>query len=195
MRWRTRPALASPRISTRRSLRKPPAPSIQPSLDPQPTDALFNLNHFRMYDALLALHREGKTSVRLQINFLHNQAFIAALGDLDHQFAELRERLKNQFPFFGDDMLRTGGIGEWAAPFAIPANANDYAVWYEAQRLVAKARWRNGTHRSGGRATPQHRAGRRRRQAMDQGVGDKEVRWASSAGVRRRRIGSPASRP
>src|SRR4029077_4362300 len=74
--------------------------------------------------------------------FLHNQGFIAALGDLDHQVPELRERLKNQFPFFGDDMLRTGGIGEWAAPFAVPPSA-DYPVWFESQRLVAKARWRN----------------------------------------------------
>ena len=55
------------------------------------------------------------------MNFLHNQGFIPELGDLDNQLPELRERLKNQFPFFGDDMLRTGAIGEWAAPFAAPA--------------------------------------------------------------------------
>ena len=92
------------------------------SLDPQPTHALFNLNHYRMYDAWLALHAEDRTLVRLQINFLHNQGFIPALGDLDHQLPELRERLKNQFPFFGDGMVRTGAIGEWAAPFAVPSN-------------------------------------------------------------------------
>ncbi|WP_432837371.1 amidohydrolase [Dactylosporangium sp. CA-092794] len=114
------------------------------SLDPQPTDGLPTLNHFRMYDAWLALHREGKAFVRLQMNFLHNQGFIAELGGLDKQLPELKERLKNQFPFFGDDdMLRTGGIGEWAAPFALPSNANGYAVWLESQRQVAKARWRN----------------------------------------------------
>src|SRR5687767_3326715 len=115
------------------------------SLDPQPTHALFNLNHFRMYDAWLALHREGRDFVRLQINFLHNQGFITELGDLDHQLPELRERLKNQFPNFGDHMLRTGGIGEWAAPFALPSNANGHAVWREAQRLVAKAGDRKST--------------------------------------------------
>ena len=49
------------------------------------------------------------------------------------------ERLKNQFQFFGNDMVRTGAIGEWAAPFALPTNPNGYAVWFEAQRLVAKA--------------------------------------------------------
>jgi len=124
------------------------------SLDPLPTHALFNLNHFRMYDAWLALHREQKTLIRLQINFLHNQGFISALGDLDHQLPELRERLKNQFPLFGDDMLRTGGIGEWAAPFALPSNADGHAVWRESQRLVAKAGWRNGNAQTGSTVPP-----------------------------------------
>jgi predicted amidohydrolase YtcJ len=119
------------------------------SLDPQPTHFLFNLNHFRMYDAWLALHAAGKAFVRLQINFLHNQGNIPALGGLDKQLPELRERLKNQFQFFGDDMLRTGAIGEWAAPFATPANVEGYAVWLEAQRLCAQARWRNENSQAG----------------------------------------------
>lgn len=125
--------------------------SLNPALyDPQPTDALFTLNHYRMYDAWLALHREARTLIRLQINFLHNQGFIAALGGLESQLPELRERLKNQFPFFGDGMVRTGGIGEWGAVFALPsANPDNYAVWYEAQRLVAQARWRNENAQAG----------------------------------------------
>ena len=114
------------------------------SLDPQPTHGLPTLNHFRMYDGWLAVHRDGDTLVRLQINFLHNQGFIPELGsDLANQLPELRQRLKNQFQFFGDGMVRTGAIGEWAAPFATPTNVNGYAVWYEAQRLCAQARWRN----------------------------------------------------
>ena len=120
--------------------------SLNPALyDPQPTDALFTLNHYRMYDAWLALHREARTLIRLQINFLHNQGFLPALGNsIDSQLPELRERLKNQFPFFGDGMVRTGGIGEWGAVLALPTvNPDNYAVWYEAQRLVARARWRN----------------------------------------------------
>ncbi|MCW5635105.1 MAG: amidohydrolase family protein [Rubrivivax sp.] len=95
----------------------------------QPTQALSNLDHYRMYDPWLQLHREGRTIVRLQMNFLHNQN----LPDLP----ELNERLRNQFQFFGDDMLMTGSIGEWAAPIGAGAN------WLEAQRLVAAARWRN----------------------------------------------------
>jgi predicted amidohydrolase YtcJ len=128
--------------------------TLQPeTLDPQPNHALFNLNHYRMYDAYLALHAEGKVLTRLQMNFLHNQSFIEGLGqDIKQQLPELRERLKNQFQFFGDDMVRTGGIGEWAAPFSLPNNPTNprgYEVWLEAQRLCAKARWRNENSQGG----------------------------------------------
>jgi len=131
------------------------------SLDPQPTHALFNLNHYRMYDAWLALHAEGRAFVRLQMNFLHNQGFIAELGaEIEKQLPELRERLKNQFQFFGDDMLRTGAIGEWAAPFVASTSANQdgYRVWLEAQRLCAKARWRNENAQGGSAGIPPNTA-------------------------------------
>jgi predicted amidohydrolase YtcJ len=94
-----------------------------------PTQALSNLDQYRMYDSWLALHREDKTFVRLQMNFLSNQS--------DPALPELHERLRNQFQFFGDDMMMTGSIGEWAAPIGAGA------VWFEAQRLVAQAQWRN----------------------------------------------------
>ncbi len=125
--------------------------TLQPeTLDPQPNHALFNLNHYRMYDAWLQLQRENRNLIRLQINFLHNQGFIPELGtDIARQLPELRERLKNQFQFFGNDMVRTGAIGEWAAPFAAPSNPNGFAVWLESQRLVAKARWRNENAQGG----------------------------------------------
>jgi predicted amidohydrolase YtcJ len=94
-----------------------------------PNQILSNLDQYRMYDSWLELHRQGLTIVRLQMNFLQNQS--------DPQLPELKERLRNQFPFFGDDMMRTGGIGEWAAPL------NSGAVWREAQHLVGQAGWRN----------------------------------------------------
>lgn len=94
-----------------------------------PNQILSNLDQYRMYDPWLALHREGRTIIRLQMNFLQNQS--------DPNLPELKERLRNSFPFFGDDMLQTGAIGEWAAPL------NSGAVWLEAQRLVAQAGWRN----------------------------------------------------
>ena len=94
-----------------------------------PSQILSNLDQYRMYDAWLDLHREGKTIVRLQTNFLQNQS--------DPALPELKERLRNQFQFFGDDMMRTGAIGEWAAPLA------SGAAWSEAQKLVGRAGWRN----------------------------------------------------
>jgi len=94
-----------------------------------PSQILSNLDQYRMYDSWLALHREDRTIVRLQMNFLQNQN--------DPQLPELHERLRNQFQFFGDDMMRTGAIGEWAAPL------NSGAVWMDAQRLVGQAGWRN----------------------------------------------------
>jgi hypothetical protein len=94
-----------------------------------PSQILSNLDHYRMYDSWHAVHREGRALIRLQMNFLHNQS--------DPALPELKERLRNQFQFFGDDLMMTGGIGEWAAPLA------SGAVWREAQRLVAQAGWRN----------------------------------------------------
>jgi predicted amidohydrolase YtcJ len=94
-----------------------------------PNQILSNLDQYRMYDPWLELQREGKTIIRLQMNFLQNQT--------DPNLPELKERLRNQFQFFGDDMMRTGAIGEWAAPLSAGA------VWREAQRLVAEAGWRN----------------------------------------------------
>ncbi len=94
-----------------------------------PSQILSNLDQYRMYDPWLELHREGKTIIRLQMNFLQNQT--------DPNLPELKERLRNQFQFFGDDMMQTGAIGEWAAPLT------SGAVWREAQHLVAEAGWRN----------------------------------------------------
>jgi predicted amidohydrolase YtcJ len=94
-----------------------------------PNQILSNLDQYRMYDSWLAVHREGRALIRLQMNFLQNQS--------DPNLPELKERLRNQFQFFGDDMMMTGGIGEWAAPLGAGF------PWSEAQRLVAQAGWRN----------------------------------------------------
>ena len=94
-----------------------------------PNQILSNLDQYRMYDSWLAMHRDSKATVRLQMNFLQNQN--------DPALPELKERLRNQFQYFGDDMLMTGSIGEWAAPLGAGA------VWREAQRLVAQAGWHN----------------------------------------------------
>jgi hypothetical protein len=94
-----------------------------------PTQVLSNLDQYRMYDSWLHLHRQKRTFIRLQTNFLHNQS--------DPALPELNERLRNQFQFFGDDMMMTGSIGEWAAPIGAGQ------AWVDAQKLCAQARWRN----------------------------------------------------
>jgi hypothetical protein len=38
-----------------------------------PSQILSNLDQYRMYDAWMALHREGRSTIRLQMNFLQNQ--------------------------------------------------------------------------------------------------------------------------
>jgi hypothetical protein len=114
------------------------------------------------------------------MNFLHNQGFIPELGALDKQLPELRERLKNQFQFFGDDMLRTGAIGEWAAPFVSSTSTNQdgYRVWLEAQRLCAKARWRNENSQAGSPiSTDNIEQVVATYEAMDAEFGIKELRW------------------
>ena len=98
-----------------------------------PNQSLAAFDPYRMYDAWHALYREGKAFIRLQTNFSAN--------DKDPALPSLRERLKNQFPFFGSDMLMTGGIGESAAP-----GDGTGEVWLAAQKLVAEAGWRNENH-------------------------------------------------
>jgi predicted amidohydrolase YtcJ len=51
----------------------------------------------------------------------------------------LTDRLQNAFPFFGDDMVRTGGIGEFIASGLGP-------TWLEAARRIARAGWRAEVH-------------------------------------------------
>ncbi|MBV9560602.1 MAG: amidohydrolase family protein, partial [Bradyrhizobium sp.] len=108
-----------------------------------PIQVLSNLDQYRMYDPLLEIDRQGKSISRIEISFLHHQGFIPALGDMANQLPELRARLRNQFPNFGSEMVSTGGIGEWAAPVNVDRSTPGGQVWFEAQRLVAEAGWRN----------------------------------------------------
>jgi predicted amidohydrolase YtcJ len=98
-----------------------------------PSQSLAAFDPYRMYDAWQELYRQGKAIVRLQSNFSANQN--------DPLLPMLRERLRNQFQFFGSDMLMTGAIGESAAP---GDGAGD--IWLAAQKVVAEARWRNENH-------------------------------------------------
>jgi predicted amidohydrolase YtcJ len=95
-----------------------------------PGDGAAHEDNYAMNLPFLALHEEGKLPARLRINFLHQ--------DETPDLPTLRERVRNSFPFFGDDMVRTGGIGEFIA-----ANPK---VFPEAARLLARERWRAEVH-------------------------------------------------
>ena len=94
-----------------------------------PNQILSNLDQYKMYDPWLELHREGRATVRLQINFLSNQT--------DPALPELHERLRNQFQFFGDDMVRHGSIGDGPRRSGRPRVASKRSGWSPRQR------WRN----------------------------------------------------
>jgi hypothetical protein len=94
-----------------------------------PNDGAAHEDNYAMHVPFLALHAEGKLPARLRINFLHQ--------DATPDLPTLRDRINNTFKFFGDDMIRTGGIGEFiAGPKAFG----------EAVRLLARAGWRAEVH-------------------------------------------------
>jgi predicted amidohydrolase YtcJ len=97
-----------------------------------PGDGAAHEDNYSMHQPFIALHGEGKLPARLRINFLHQ--------DATPDLVTLNERLRNNFPFFGDDMLRTGGIGEVISGFG-PASP-----MVAAAKLIAKARWRAEVH-------------------------------------------------
>jgi predicted amidohydrolase YtcJ len=96
-----------------------------------PSDGAAHEDNYTMHLPFLETYAEGKGLVRLRINFLHMETDPALPG--------LTERLRNAFPFFGNDWVRTGGIGEFIAQGLGP-------TWLEAARRVAQAGWRAEVH-------------------------------------------------
>ncbi len=95
-------------------------------------DTLASSDPFRMYDAFVALHNEGKMSTRLRIFYLS----MDTLPDVPL----LKQRILNTFAGFGDDMMRGSGIGEFASNWPLFGNA--LPTNYEtALRLIAKQGW------------------------------------------------------
>lgn len=102
-----------------------------------PTDGAAHFHPYRAYDALQALYAEGRLINRIRLNFLHMET--------DPDTPELQARLDNVFPMFGDDLLKTVGIGEFTAGASamIMAPAPE---WVAGTRRVAEAGWRNENH-------------------------------------------------
>jgi hypothetical protein len=70
------------------------------------------------------LHREGKTTVRLQSDLVTDD------------FGVINERIKNQLPYFGDDMMSTHAL------FYMATGGNPNPLWMEGHRLMARFGWR-----------------------------------------------------
>jgi predicted amidohydrolase YtcJ len=104
------------------------------------TDGAAHEDNFTMHIPFLEVYEQGKGIVRLRINFLHMEP----LADTP----ELVQRLKNAFPFFGDDLVRTGGIGEFIAQGT--ATTSPFVA---AAMRVAAANWRAEVHSLGRRST------------------------------------------
>ncbi len=106
--------------------------AFQPSNTPG--DGAAHEDNYTMHLPFLALHQEGKLPARLRINFLHQ--------DTTADLPTLTERLRNSYKFFGDDVVRTGGIGEFIGG-GTGANNN---IFVEAAKRIARAGWRAEVH-------------------------------------------------
>jgi hypothetical protein len=106
------------------------------------TDGAAHEDNFTMHFPFLQIYEQGKGLVRLRINFLHMET--------DPEQPELQQRLKNAFPFLGNDMVKTGGIGEFIAAGTNPATS----AFAAAAKRVAAANWRAEVHSLGRRNTP-----------------------------------------
>lgn len=97
-------------------------------------DGAANEDLYAMHLPWLSVYDDDEDGlVRLRINFLHM--------DDSLEVPTVQQRLLNSFKFFGGDMVRTGGIGEFATA--------DYAggpVFEEAARRIAEAGWRLEVH-------------------------------------------------
>jgi predicted amidohydrolase YtcJ len=72
-----------------------------------PSNGIASENTYTMHFPFLSLDREKRMPARLRIDFLHQDA------STDAALTTLAPRLRHSFPFFGNDWLRTGGIGEF----------------------------------------------------------------------------------
>jgi predicted amidohydrolase YtcJ len=95
-------------------------------------DTLASWDPFTAYDPLLALFDEGKVSVRVRIFFL----------SMDHNpdVPLTTNRVLNAFSNFGDDMVRSSGIGEFATSW--PLFGNPFPTnFVKALTIVAQRGW------------------------------------------------------
>jgi predicted amidohydrolase YtcJ len=93
-----------------------------------PSGGVANENTYTMHSSFLALDAEKRLPARLRFNYLHQDP------PNDPTLPTLSQRLKNSFPFFGNDWIRSGGIGEFTG-----GGVNGL-------RAIAAAGWRAEDH-------------------------------------------------
>ena len=108
----------------------PGLPDIQDSFT---FNTLASADPFHMYEAFLAVHREGKMSARLRLFFLSM--------DTQPNIPLLADRLRNNFLGAGDDMLRISGIGEFATQWPLFGQVTPPPNYTAALQLIAKQGW------------------------------------------------------
>ena len=94
-----------------------------------PSNGIANENTYTMHFPFMELQRERKLPARLRIDFLHQDSATA-----EPPLPTLAPRLRNSFQFFGDDWMRTQGIGEFTGG-GVPGLV-----------AIAKAGWRAEDH-------------------------------------------------
>ena len=110
-----------------------------------PADGSAHEDNYTMHLPFLAVYAEGEQRdaepadeavIRLRINYL--------LWDSDPSIPVATARIQNAFPFFGNDLVRTGAAGEFLADIFHYAGGN--TTWMNAALAAARAGWRAEVH-------------------------------------------------
>src|SRR5215475_8410473 len=109
----------------------PGLPDIQESFT---ADTLASFNPFTMYNAIAAIHRDGKVQMAARV-----RVFFLSM-DTRPDIPMLKQRLLNNFKEFGDDMLRLSGVGEFATSWPLFGNAPP-TNYQTALEFIAKQGW------------------------------------------------------
>jgi predicted amidohydrolase YtcJ len=105
-----------------------------PNIDNSATfDTLASWDPFTAYDPLLALYDEGKVSVRVRIFFLSM--------DQNSDVPLTTQRVLNAFSNFGDDMVRSSGIGEFVTSWPLFPGSSFPTNYINALNIVAQRGW------------------------------------------------------
>lgn len=95
-----------------------------------PADNVASEDNYTYNIPAMAVYAAGQGTVRMRIDWLEM--------DTQPSLPALTQRLLNSLQFSGNDMVRTGGIGEWIAGDQFSPGP----VFRDACMLIAKSRWR-----------------------------------------------------